>query len=411
MLSKRGITQADWVISIGIFMIYLAWFFIVIQPVLAPDTKESLPIDRLKASFMENASWEINITPIIIHSELDSDGEPVVIDFSYGEARNYAVKQDYWVIKDSRLMFLADLSGAPLSYELVHSSYNYTKPELSASIKAGEHATETGGMTANFDESLLDSASYANARRIDDVNMEIDGQLISTARNSFSSEGILSRYRITAGGANNTYYLFRGKPRIYNYIDISELKTISLEYNLDEYEEYYVDSQNQGSIVYNVSDCDSFDSDLIDFRGSGHGLAFIFSRETNIRMCHDNTLTLEISEDVDGTFSYMIMFHEQDIRIRDYSEPYSAVLGVERIFEGLSGAKMLALEDRSYSFLKEQWDVDNEFNITVMNSTKTFLRLGRNPYTRSSIHAESYPVWIIDEYNNQTRAVINIMMW
>lgn len=412
MFSKRGITQSDWIISLAIFMIYLAWFFAVIQPVFSPDTKESLPVDDLKAKFMINASWQVNVTPIIIKSNLSSEKEPIILDFPFaGNAVNYALKETYWVIDHDRLLFLAGFLSSRARYNLVHSSSNYTKPDITSNLYASETGAETSDMSAEFDNGLLDKVRYKDSLKISNISLYYDGYPVPANINDFELFDILAIYRIRAPGLNNSFYVFDDNPKIFCYIDTAEEKAIDVYFRLKKFDRYYVDSAHNGNIHYNVTECDDFDTDFIDFLDSGYAAAFVFSEDTDIEMCHNKELILKISPSVNGEFSYRIVFHNTGDDYDDIIRPYTSVFGIAEQFNGLSGEKMLGLRSDNYSDLKHEWDMSHDFNITVSNSTATLLRIGTVPMKNVNVFSKLYYAWLLDNYANQTRETINILMW
>ena len=412
MVSKRGITQADWIISIAIFILYLAWFFIVITPVLNPVTKESLPADELKDAFMGNASWEVNITPIILRSNITSSSVPIVMDFPFpGNALNYALIGKYRVIDDRRLIFLADFTASPVIYNLVHSSFNYTKPAIQTNMVAGENEAESGNMEVSFDDGIIDDVRYRDALRIVRFSMQVDGNALNTNINGFSSTSISAKYKVRTPSLNNTFYVLENNSMIYGFVDATEEKNVDIDFVLHEYKRYFADSQNQGSITYNVTECDNFETDFIDFTDGDYGLAFIFSDDVSIRMCHDSSLVLNISASADNNLNYRAVFHEASAGMDDLIMPYTAVFGATNIYEGLSGSNMFDLESTNYSVLKSDWNMKHDFNITVYNSTAEFLSIGRPPYRNTEVHSKQYYAWMLNEYADQKRVVINILLW
>ncbi|MCX6707045.1 MAG: hypothetical protein NT001_02795 [Candidatus Woesearchaeota archaeon] len=412
MFSKRGISQTDWVISLAIFLVYLAWFFVVITPALNPDTKGSLPVDDLKARFMVNASWQVNVTPIFLKSNISSSKEPIILDFNFaGNALNYAVKEAYWVIDSNRLFFLAGFPPEKARYNLVHSSSNYTKPDITSGLYASETEAKTSDMTAEFENGIIKEVRYKDSTKIFNVSIYDEGYPISSGTSDFLSDKILARYRTRSSLLNNSFYVFDGNPGIYGYVDTGKEKSVDIHFKLKKYDEFYINRENSGNIDYNATECDSFNTDFIDFLDSGYGAAFVFGEKTDIEMCHNRELILKIKPVVASSFSYKVIFHDAGADYDDIITPYTAVFGIAEIFDGLSGEKMLDLRSSGYPDLKHGWKMKNDFNITVFNSTATLLRVGTTPMKNVNVYSKMYYVWMLDKYANQTREAINILMW
>ncbi|MCX8146878.1 MAG: hypothetical protein N3D84_00205 [Candidatus Woesearchaeota archaeon] len=410
--NKKGLHQVDWVISFGIFIIYLAWFFILAKPVANPETKESLQFDYLLNKLMANASWEVNITPLYVNSSLNEKSLPIIVDFPFeGDVLNYGMKDKYWVIENGRLMFLADFQPSMNVFYLLHSEENYTKPQQISRLYADENSARSSDMVVNFENGLITNAYYKDSPRIKGFSMAVEGSNISTAKTNFSLTKISAGYHIITPSLNNSFYIFENNTKIYCFIDSTREKHISMEYYLDKYFSYYINNQQRGNINYNSTLCDEFEEDFIQFYDDEDAVTFVFGDDVNIEMCHKNNLVLSIEKNIGNSFSYMIIFHKRDENPRRHINPYTAVFGAKDILEGLSQKRLFYLKSANYSELKDEWKIKNNFNITISNVSDTLFTFGSNLPRQSSIFSKQYNVLVLDKEGNQERAIVNILMW
>ncbi|MAG50886.1 hypothetical protein CL621_04605 [archaeon] len=64
---KKGTIHLDWVISIGIFLLYILFFFVFITPFYKPDTQEGVnTLDILEDNLRKEVYWNITRMPIFI---------------------------------------------------------------------------------------------------------------------------------------------------------------------------------------------------------------------------------------------------------------------------------------------------------------------------------------------------------
>lgn len=70
-MKKRGVTQVDWVISLGVFVLFLLLFFLLVRPVLFPPTEVTGLTDKLNKGFRDSVEWQILKTPLFVENETD----------------------------------------------------------------------------------------------------------------------------------------------------------------------------------------------------------------------------------------------------------------------------------------------------------------------------------------------------
>ena len=65
-IKKRGSTHVDWVMSIGIFLIYLLALFIIIKPGVREIYSEDTLLSIVENNVKGNIVWTIKETPLFI---------------------------------------------------------------------------------------------------------------------------------------------------------------------------------------------------------------------------------------------------------------------------------------------------------------------------------------------------------
>lgn len=378
MISKKGLTQADWAMSMAIFILYLAWFFIVMMPTFQPETKETMPFDELKEQFEKEASWDINQTPIIIRSNITGENEPIIVSFPYlGNTLQYSVLDKYSIIDEGRLFFLANLQRTGTEnrhlYYLLHSTSNYPQPELYSDLRSSDQSASTDRLVVNFDDSIVDQAFYRDAVRILYYSIQVDGSPMSTISTSHSSNKLFSKHKIITPQINHSTYIILNNSRIYNYFNSKTQKHVTVGTRLHNYRNFYISSTKGGSLKYNQSDCDAYTTDYIDLYDDAYGLAFVFDEDVSIEMCHNKNLSITADFDVDSEFGYDIIFHSTETDTTKMTQPYKLIFGAEELLTGLSSEKLFYIENKNYTEIKSRWGYGYEFNITVMNASNNVI--------------------------------------
>ena len=75
-MRKKGASQIDWAISMGVFLIFMTIFIILIHPVFYPETAQSSLIDQLTKKFTDvnepnHAVWKVNKLPLYVQNILN----------------------------------------------------------------------------------------------------------------------------------------------------------------------------------------------------------------------------------------------------------------------------------------------------------------------------------------------------
>lgn len=414
MRSKKGLTEADWAMSMGIFILYLVWFFIVVRPIVAPDTKMSMPFDDLKDSFHENASWTINKTPIMIMSNITGNDEPIIVDFPYnGIAEQFYIDGKYIKIDEGKLFFLADLHSAGTGdntlYYMYHSYQNYTVPDIYSDITSSEDSASTDSIKLNFDNGLIVQGFYGTSIGLYDYQLKVDGKDMDTSVSRQSYNKLFSKHKIITPLVNHTTYLILNNSRIYCYFDSREEKPVTVGTRIQRYPNFYISPSIGGKIEYNLSQCDTYTTDYADFYDDVDGVSFVFDDDVSLEICHYKNLSVTADFDVDGEFGYRLIFHKADESTRKMAEPYKLVFGAEEVLKGLSAERLFDLENQNLSTIRHDWGYSYTFNITVLNETgKAIFSIGDPPSRYATTQGETYNYHKL--YNNGTMGRVEVVL-
>ncbi|MEM4397836.1 MAG: hypothetical protein QW757_04400, partial [Candidatus Woesearchaeota archaeon] len=77
--NKRAVSQIDWVMSLALFLLYIAWFFVFILPNLNYQKNFNPNIAVLENFFFDEFSYTIKKIPIFIFTNSTKENKPVII--------------------------------------------------------------------------------------------------------------------------------------------------------------------------------------------------------------------------------------------------------------------------------------------------------------------------------------------
>jgi len=403
--AKRADSQVDWAMSLGIFLLYIAWFFVFIKPQFVEKTNMQSAVQNLENSFIEDIIWRIDKVPILIDSNIINEKEPLIVDFPYDwEAENLYLYRRF-ILDNHKLIFLYNLNNTKDILWLIHSDYVYNQPSFSSDLTITETQASNPQITVNFQNSLITSVDYGSTS-INYFNIYVDNIALNTNIYNYSNEGIAASYKVYST-ANNTHYVFSNNKRIYSIIN--NPSNTELYFNLNGYSDYYVNNDNKGSIDYNSTSCTNIISNAIDFYGP-KAIAFIFDKEHQLSFCPSNG-TLDFNVKLNsGENIYKIILHDEVDEFLNYTDSYSAHIGFPIKFEGLSSIKINQTFLTNYSEKKSEWMAERDFNIRInfLNSTSEF---GKQSPTTADVFASELKSYIVDEYGNKENVTINTKIW
>jgi hypothetical protein len=401
---KRGLSYADWAMSFALFALYLIWFFLFVIPSYTPKEDTKLPIADLKDSFFELNSLQVKQIPLFILSNQTISNEAIIINNPFSGSRdNYYLSSSMFDFDEDKLITVADTNSVIYFF---NSGYEYPMPLISYNLSANQLNAETDRMIVRFDDSVLEELRYKGERKIKsfDINK-------NPLRSYFDSDSMYAKYKFTASELNHTSYVVGENTKIINFIKPENVVKVNLNLSLYEYEDYYADSDNFGSIDYDSSDCESFESGYIDFYDD-NGISFIFDREVDIEMCHENELEVEFNFDVEEEFRYVIIIHEDDFRETVYYG-YTVETGLAEEMTGLSERELINTEDIDYNDLRRTlgFPSNRNFKINVLNVSGADYSYGKTAGERDEVEAEDFGVFMLDEYGNQEGVTLNVQGW
>ncbi|MBU0461997.1 MAG: hypothetical protein KJ574_05405 [Nanoarchaeota archaeon] len=379
--SKKGLQQADWAISVGIFVVYLVVFFIAIKPLITPPSKIDSLLSGLEDRFTENTTVTVDRVPILVREATDYDYEPIIVDIPYSwNSSNMAVSEGYFVFDSGKLLFFANTSEK-LDYSVSHSSDVHDQISELNLVSSVEQAT-VSDFKVEFSDGMPLRYTYKGAFRIESLYFYLDGEAFEKA-DSYTDDVSIAKY-LGAGNVNHTTYVFAENPRTYSYITPTDNQphNFTIALTLYNYTEYYAGISSQGDINYATENCKEMETDFIDLTDGSTGLAFFFNNETEIELCSNETeLTMSVSQEIGEAeeASYLIFLHRGDHTDIDMY-PVDPILGFKQLISSTSYNAISSLAAMDYADLKARWAFpkDNDFRI-VLTSEYYNETIGPNP--------------------------------
>jgi hypothetical protein len=361
---KKGVSQIDWAISLGVFVIFLAIFFILVHPlfIAEPETTSVTVNTVSKFKYInepDNVVWSVNKLPLYFESSSD-EIRAVSFKFPYSWDTSNTSFQDnrqFW-IDESRIFFLQDLNSSAV---LVNSDYNYTQNE---ELEIGCSSTSVDIDEPDFELTILDG----ELEEIDfDGNTKADNiDLLESGTANFTNQSFVCKY--TKG--DHDFYVIANDSIIFSFFD-SEIAELEMDLAENTYEYYYDGSSH--TIPYDDDNCTNKSNlDILDFYDTD-GIAFS-SDNFNATFCYENQSgTLKLNLSLVFTDWYKIVLHEDDYGEATKYTNTKIIQGMMQPIKGLSYEKLEELNQSrtdNYTALKESWGITGEFDWKIVNKTQ-----------------------------------------
>ena len=412
-MNKRGISQVDWAISLAVFLLYIAWFFVFVTPVSERAELTNL-IPLVEDRLLEDISWSVYKAPMIITSNTTLINEPLIVEFPF-DIENFYLDGKYWILDRGNLIFLDNLSEEENTFWIVDSDESYSLPFVMNDLEPNSEFSSTTGFKAYFYNSMFYKADYPT-QKINGVSYNLNSVSLDVTTNSFTSTPITSIYKVINQAINHTSYIFAKNQKVYNYIDLNVEGNyiFELSFDLFKYSNYFTDNLYMGVFNYSQNETFEYSGDILSLYSSNSVLTLILGEESEIILHHTNSSNLQLTVEIpfsSNTF-YNLIFHEDLDDREDFIVPYSAKFGMFEGEEGISLEKLLILNQSDYKTLKSDYNYpkDKDFSIELSNSTTTLFNKGPVPPV-TNIYSKETTHWMLDKLSGKTKLNLIIKTW
>lgn len=418
-MEKKGAVEVDWIVSLGIFLVFLSLFFIYLAPysIRQPDVSENL-LSGVEDAIRENATWQAARIPVLINSNTSST-EPIILQFPLSWNNLSFSDNTSFFRQEGKLLFASSLrQGMNLKW-VVTSDDAYPQPEITADLAPTQNSVfiDSARFGAEFD-GLPVSASHFDKARISSLNLSIDGVVIIPESKESNSTNFAAKYKMQAEQLNHTTFVVAGFPRLMNFITTDKLEphNVTVKMTLHNYTHFYINSELSGTINFTQKECTNSFTGIADFYDATSGLSIVSYEKASMGFCTGNTtVEFSISIPVSGEKRYDLVFHLGDYsETGNYTSLYTSTLGMAENISGLSMRRLTDISNTSYSSLKDAWGFPSQrdFSFQLVNESNHFLinYSPRNPGLVNT-YAREFDEVLLDKYGIKTKRTLRIRGW
>ncbi|MFH1182260.1 MAG: hypothetical protein V1702_04835 [Candidatus Woesearchaeota archaeon] len=420
MGKKRASSQIDWIISLAIFLLYLAWFFVYVRNLVQPSQSIDTLLSDMRDAFVRNSTWSVSLMPLFVRTNM-SGTEPIITDFNLGW-KNFSFSDNaYFELRSNKLFFIKNLISGVNTYYLAQSDDSYSLPETSFELDASaDIATmNSEAFTAEIENSLISKIGYDGSTGLTSLQISLNSEPVDplSAVKKTNITSMLAEYRFETQSFNQSAFIISGFPRVISYVWLSNAQNnVTISMTLANYTHYYVAEDDAGGIAYNSSICRTRETRYMDFYNAYNGVTIITSDIAKIRNCQDEDglqVTLEIP--AKNETRYDLIFHEGGYNSTiKYISNYAAEFGMAQNLTGISLDAVGRINSTDYGVLKTQWQYPEkrDFNFILSNSTDATI-YDYSPVSpgNENVFAMQEKLYALDKNGNRELYKLRLLGW
>lgn len=413
--SKKGLSHVDWAMSLAIFLLYLAWYFVLVKPLFVPSSNMDTLLDILQGGVENEVYQDIKRVRIMVPGDIESEYEPIVIPYSRDWTEsNIAHSADYFYVDDGKMFFLANLSGTRM-FEMYYPHDALKTTPLKAAF-AHETNFHSGDFIAYFDDYLLDRIYFMGEQRLSGFSVEVDDTELGT-EGEFTNGTFIAKYLREDDYINFTSYVFAENSKVYSYLRPNDYQNHSMviSFATFNYTRFYFNPVSSGQLSYSaMPNCRYYKSAFLDLNDGSSGLLITFSRNISIRLCTNETnadIRLEFDLSAGDEDNFNMILHEGDENdVLGY--PISSIVGTTETLNTISAKKVSLLKNRDYDYLKQLFNYPSvrDFNMTITSDVVS-ASVGTEQPLLEDIYARKIEGFILDDHYDQKRVMMTLTVW
>lgn len=428
---KAMANQIDWAISMAIFLLFIIWFFIIIQQYIPLQARLESDILTIEERFKENISFTYMEVPFYITAEQALSDVPVIVNNPVNWT-NYIFNNNIYATRDgTKIFFIADVKQGSNVVFMKSSQRTYQPQQPNNFIANISESVLIDSKLFNprFQDSVLKDVYFNSTRFIEQISFSMNGEELTSTAGSSLKKDIFYKAQSLYDWFTVTSYVFSDNSFVTSFFDIyeglSENATFAITATMPMMTDYATDIFSTSELNFD-NGCISQTSDILNLIDSTGSITYIFDQDINFTICDvSNVSTEKIS--VEAAFDYdaasgsesipFMIFANEDT----YADAFSEIVTVDDLsvgtvtsFTGISKTALnnLALLSESELYSMFNISTSKSFAIDVFNSNNTAIfSFSSGIDDAADVFSRSFSDYLVDAEGNKERVLIHIKVW
>ncbi|MBR9676353.1 hypothetical protein GOV05_05065 [Candidatus Woesearchaeota archaeon] len=415
---KRGFSQVDWAVSLAIFLLYLAWFFMYVKPSIIEPNLLVPSYEKIRASLVEELSQEVITTPFFVFSNQSMNKQLLEVNISFLEGeKTYLKTSKPYVILDETLYVLDDLVSGAKIYYLVSSDQTYPSNNTNALgiIEENNIVNPNSKLLIKYGNTI-DEVYYGEVLRIKDFAYFQEGEQLGNLNfESVNKDVFLDLVEEFQPFTSTTKIVLESdnyKTKIKRN-DAQNNHNMTISFEAVGFTDYFIDNDNYDSLDVSQQKCVvSNNKEIMLSDENNESMSIVFNKEVDINICYEDYEALLSFTFINQNMQYQTIFSNQTI------SEYETVFGVPITKYEIM---LLGAGNLTEQSIKTSANVNENFAIRLYNTTikdtqtrrnNTLLSIGGYYYDPNTIvYSKDEIVKVQDKYLNQERMTLHVTVW
>ncbi len=374
MFDKKAIGGVDWAVSIALFLVFIAWFFLVTPSLINTTNEKPVSADFIKKCITTKYFYPVYITgyisynsPLITENKL---GQNLSSDIAANiDCTNYLIVQP--LNKTNKFYLTSSLPSWKVSRQFIATKSSVTDKDFSARITNG----------------FIREITYRNFY-VKNITLKINRQQYTPVLESYKSK-FYSYHKSGQFNISNEMIIVQGTDTAVNFLSGVNSKEITLSFSSDYPEKYYLNNISG----YINEGCKSFKTNNLILAGNKTYLTLSLP-ESLISICKNNSETR-----INATFrAYSKVRFSIGFTNKSYSKAY---IGFPLKVKGIKKTQF----KNCTSGLK-----DFAINITNTSNRTLYYEVNGSPGEYDNVYVLNREI-IVLENNSYSYAGLKIKKW
>ena len=417
---KSGSTHIDWVISLGIFLFYLVWFFVFIKPQIT-STVELSPISNSLNNYITENTYSNSINQPLMMNYNDLTTELIMVNFTpvYGLDTFNFNNKPYYISKNNKLYFLKEFNKTK---EVIYiNEINSTQKRLkqSADIIVGiNKISNSNGLLVEIINNITESVVYQDRSIISNIHVSLENDNLKITNTSTEYNGVY--YKINSATQRvNFSFVFFAKSQLLVFEseknNKNSNKRVKIDMSLSKFDNYSFENGEINIITPNSS-CVNKESNELKIYNNQQTLIFKSFDNLSFKQCFDNSnINLSITlANKDKTELFIIISNNNSY---DYFSAYNYKMGLKTKSEGIDINKFNNLNQTLIRNLLGI-PIERGFSIILWNNSINSLtrsdklsQIGNETLTDKEIKNDEHIDYLLNDDGSKQEITRSIITW
>lgn len=412
---KKGFSQIDWTISLSLFLLFVSFTFILLNPGDTVFFDERTSLENIKFNLMNDYTVDLVEVPLFIETR-QVGYYPFKTELNNLGGIKFVDNSKFAVVGDT-LVFFFDVNGTSLQKDILsNSEFKHGNGKPQDTFLYDDNKTisiPSRSLNTDYDSKFnFEEISYLGRERIIDFKIIDDKNNTISFANRYKYESELS---ILLDRFNSDFkfesFFFSNFPIIQNRFDSQT--NFSIKLTLDSYNSYYV-NPILNNYIYGDEGCLSFDSDYLAFGSNKSIISFVFDDETKLIFCSniDGTIDVEFNSPKEMDIYFSTSSLGSDYPTHDISSSY---FGIKRKNKVASYSKLLNISSLSPISIRNRYGIaeDLKFSINVLNHEfdEVYTYEVEKPDSQTNVFVKRWNDYLLKEDNTKELVTFSVRVW